>query len=101
MKARALEPQTDSNTTSVFRVHGLSEPQVWDIGHRWVSDPQAMPLHGRAEFTAEAVASVGLFVVESEPPPRHAEIDGWPPDKSAAISVAQQLAARALYRPHP
>jgi hypothetical protein len=58
-----------------------------------------MPLHGRAEILVEAVVAIGLQVNTSEPPPRHAEINGWPAAKPAIVSLAQLLAARASYQP--
>src|SRR3990170_1342923 len=95
IKRHAFEPAPATRTTSVFRIHSLDEPEVWAIGRAHVADPQGKKLHGRADLAIEAVTSLGLAVVPTDPPPRHAEISGWPLEKSAVMSLAQELASRA------
>ena len=53
----------------------------------------------RADLTAQHVASVGLRVMQSPPPPRHAHVFGWPTDRDEMMSVAQELAACFGSRP--
>ncbi len=43
------------------------------------------------------VASVGLRLVADDNPPRHADIAGWPTEKDATMSAAQQLASSSTF----
>jgi hypothetical protein len=92
---RALEPSRQDNATSVFRTHDLDEDRIWLLGRDAVAVPRGRPLYGRADMNSQSIRDVGLLLVSNEPPPRHALITGWPPDKHAAMSKAQELAARA------
>jgi len=65
---------------SVFRTSGLGASAIWEIGTKM--KPMARTLHGRAEIRARAVRQKALDVMSAEPPPRHANIIGWPDDKS-------------------
>ena len=80
---------------SVFRVAGLNETEIWTIGGD-VARSVARNLHGRAEIEAGAVRKNDLDVVSVEPPPRHANIVGWPEnDKSRQKILALELAGVA------
>lgn len=80
---------------SVFRVAGLNETEIWTIGGD-VARSVARNLHGRAEIEARAVRQKDLDVVPAEPPPRHANIVGWPDnDKSRQKILALELAGVA------
>lgn len=95
VKARAFEPAPNDRTTSVFRTTGLRNAQVWEIGSIYVADPQDRNIHARAEVSVRSIQSLQLVVTPREPPPRHAIIQDWPDDKSAAMSIAQRLAAES------
>ena len=82
---------------SVFRIDGLKLEEVWTIGQREVIDvlPEPKTLYGMADIKASKVREVGLEIEPSNTPPRHADICGWPSDKSHQKSIAQELAAEA------
>lgn len=101
VKPIALEPSGEDRSTSVFRIVGLSEPQIWRLGSTFVAEPRKRNIHARAELTVESIQALTLVITPSEPPPRHALIRDWPADKSAAMSIAQQLAAECTLVLHP
>jgi|SRR3990172_8097138 len=79
---------------SVTRHLDLSEEQLRNIGMS-IAALQNKNLHGRADILTSVVTSLSL-IVESDPTPNnpnHANISGWPPEKSAQKSIAQQIAA--------
>lgn len=91
--------------TSVFR-HG-SEPRerLWQLANDYAVGDRT--LHGAAIFEARDVRAVLLNVEAIEPPPRHANIIGWPSSsldpelaraeqKEQALVIAQR--ARLLLR---
>ena len=60
-----------------------------------IKKPPRRPL-ARAEVEVQIVMNAGLRVVPDEPPPRHAEIVGWPRnDKSQQLEIAKVIAAVA------
>jgi hypothetical protein len=82
---------------SVFRIGALAETEIRQIGEE-VGRLRNKPLVGRGELTAAHVRKVGLDVKAKEPPPRHADIVGWPAlsgtakeDKSRQKLLAMQL----------
>lgn len=46
-------------------------------------------------MAVQQVVDVGLQVVPDNTPRRHANITGWPTEKSKKMSLAQELAAAA------
>jgi hypothetical protein len=87
---------------SVSRHKDLSVQELWRIGQE-IADARPVTLHGRADVTAGQVRRQKLEV-ESRPIPgnlNHASIIGWPPDKPAQKSYAQEIAAVARYVPKP
>lgn len=82
--------------TSVFRIAGLEDQEIWDIGEREVAVARSNKhLHGRADILSANVLEKGLNVNPDKPPSRHANIMGWPEEESRRISIAQKLAADA------
>ncbi len=73
----------------------LNEDQIWHLARVFVSNPTGRTLYARADIPALAVYELSLNINPDEPPPRHASIVGWPPEKHARMSLAQQLAASA------
>ncbi len=98
VKARALHPARRDHKTSVFRVDGLSERHIWELGDAHVARARDKPLLARADLFVRQVARVGLRVEAQEPPPRHANISGWPAEKHNWMSVALELAALATLK---
>ena len=85
--------------TSVFRISNLADQEVWEIGEHEVVPKRGRPLLGRADLSVFTVINNGLQVRPQEPPLRHANIVGWPDEKSKQMLVAIELAASSqLYR---
>ena len=87
---------------SVTRHLGLSEPEIWAIAER-VASFQMKKLYGRADVAVSNVKEANLTVDPAPTPENsnHAEIKGWPAEKSAQKSYAQQLAKDASYVERP
>jgi hypothetical protein len=94
-------PNPKNGETSVFRISGISERDIWKIGDREVGVLRNKPVLGRADIGASFVFMKGLKVVPSEPPVRHANIVGWPEEKSEQTLIALQLAAEAIFHKKP
>lgn len=75
IKAAALMPNSRNSETSVFRHSGKPTEEFWALSAPITAGGRSV--HGAAMFTASHVRSVGLDVVASEPPDRHANILGW------------------------
>jgi hypothetical protein len=83
----------------VFR-HG-SDPResLWHIGINHVAG--ARTLYGAAVFKARHVRSAMLEIVAHEPPPRHANIKGWPwPSPDPEMGKAERKERAALIAQH-
>jgi len=93
----AFMPNPKNGETSVYRISGISGREVWEIGDRKVGPKRDKPILGRADIGASFVITRGLNVVPSEPPIRHANIIGWPEQKSEQRLVAIELAAEAIF----
>lgn len=75
----------------MFFTRGLSDEQIWSLADRYVT-AQA---YGRAELTIAAVSEIGLRIDLDNRPPRHANIFGWPAEKSAQKLYALKLAEKS------
>jgi hypothetical protein len=83
--------------TSVFRISGITNNEIWDIGDREVAPKQNRPILGRADIETSIVVSKDLKVIPSEPPERHADITDWPEEKSEQKQIALELAAESEF----
>jgi hypothetical protein len=101
VKHAAFMPNPHNGETSVFRIAGLNDQDVWQIGDREVAARRDKPLLGRADIHAFNVVSKELHIVPNEPPPRHANIVGWPDEKSKQLQIAVELAAEAQFHSKP
>lgn len=97
VKHAAFMPNPKNGETSVFRISGISHKEVWDIGDREVAKIRNKPILGRADIGASNVMAKDLKVLPIEPPIRHANITGWPEEKSKQILIALELAAEAHF----
>lgn len=79
---------------SVFRIAGLAENDVWEIGET-IGERRTLPLLARADIKVSFVAETGLKIDADDIPPRHANIIDWPEDHSAVILKAKELARKA------
>ena len=100
IKSRAFQPRSDSLTLSVFRIAGLSRRLIWLLGDLFSAGSRVSPA-ARADIAVSAVSHLGLHVVPDAPPPRHAQIAGWPAEKSERLSFAQRLAKSAILELSP
>jgi hypothetical protein len=81
--------------TSVFRISNLSDNEIWEIGTSEVAQKRGLPLLGRADISAFHVFDKNLKVIPDNKPPRHANIVGWPEEKSEQKLIAMELAENA------
>jgi len=96
---RAFLPAPDG-ATSVFRIDGLDDKALW--GHVDVHvGSTGRRVEGAGIVLAQVVKNVGLRMRADDVPPRHAEIVGWPDEKSDQKSRAQQLAGAAVLKMRP
>ena len=81
---------------SVTRHLQLAEAALWEVGKR-VACQTGKTLYGRADVCSSVFESQGLHV-EAAPVPEnrnHANVVGWPIEKPAQKSIAQEIAAVA------
>src|SRR5438874_379842 len=78
---RAFLPGRDG-ATSVFRVDGLPDDQIWRLADKHVAAPSGRRVLGTGTLLAQTVTEVGLRVEPDNDPPRHAAIVDWPEEKS-------------------
>jgi len=90
-------PSNKFKNTSVFRILDLQGVAIWDIGVKHVNS-DTRNIYGRFDFIAEYVYAFKLRFDPNNKPERHANIINWPEERSAKISVAQQLAAIATFK---
>lgn len=102
VKPAAFLPNPANRETSVFR-HG-SEPRagLLEIGTTHILGDRT--LHGAAICKALHVRAARLEVAAKEPPPRHANIIGWPwseADPELAKAERKELAALIAQHAEP
>lgn len=96
VKYGAFMPAPNNRETSVYRISGLNDTEIWDIGNNFVSKLRSIPLLGRADILTSKVLNKGLKVKPApEPHPRHANITDWPEKSSEQKLVAIELADMA------
>jgi hypothetical protein len=101
IKAEALIPYKWVEL-SVSRHRDLSVAQLWTLGSDVAEDRsrkenRTVPLIGRADFFAFLARRQQLTVAPDEPPLNHAEVSDWPGEKSAQMSLAQEIAASSSF----
>ena len=75
---------------SVTRHRDLTQEDIWECGEV-VAVKQGRTFFGRADFRASHLPD-GLAVQPSEPPRNHADIGGWPSERSGQLKQAVLLA---------
>lgn len=100
VKPEAFLPRGDPPMTSVFRIRGLVETEVWGIGVA-VAVRRGRELKARADFEALILKGTPLGIDADDSPPRHANIVRWPAEKSAQLQLAIEIAAEAELRVAP
>jgi hypothetical protein len=98
VKPAAYMPNPKDGNTSVFR-HG-AEPRgsLLRLAHEHVLGQRT--LHGIAICLARHVRDAQLDVAADEPPPRHANISGWPIANDPELTKARQKESAALIAQH-
>lgn len=82
--------------TSVYRISGLTDEDVWSLGDLFVAGPLGTRIAARADIEVTIVVNCGLAVdPDGVPHPGHANIVGWPELRSAQKLVAIKLAEAA------
>lgn len=98
MKYAAFMPIRSSETSvlqvSAFRISTLPDADIWTIGDE-VSQQSGRTLRARADISVSMVYARELRVDPDDPPPRHANITGWPETESEHKLIAIELAASA------
>lgn len=87
----AFNEKTKMLETSVYRISGLSEASIWNIGDEFAGNP-IDKVKARADFSCDQVRKIELDIVpEKTPHPLHANIIKWPLEKDAQIEKAKLL----------
>lgn len=79
----------------MFRIDGLEDARIWELGDEHVARPSQRTIYGRGDILQGEVERVGLRLDHNNIPPRHANIEGWPADKDEKMMLAKELAAAA------
>ncbi|HLA11413.1 MAG TPA: hypothetical protein VJ023_12575 [Pyrinomonadaceae bacterium] len=80
---------------SVFRIDALGQAAIWEIGSD-LGRKRERTLYARGDTKAHDARELGLDIRPDEPPPRHANLIGWPEnDKPRQKVIALQIAAAA------
>jgi hypothetical protein len=97
VRSSAFMPRHGS--TSVFRVSGMDETRIREIGTTVLP---LKPPKARAELLAERVYAAGLELEPDNKPEFHANIVGWPPDatKDKQKLLALELASGSVLKMH-
>lgn len=83
---------------SVTRHLSAVDAELWAVGEQ-VAATSGKTLYGRGDFQA-SVCLIQRLVVRAAPVagnPNHANVSGWPSDKPAQKSIAQEIAAAAMF----
>ncbi len=104
VKPEALRPYPWAEL-SVSRHRDLTVDELWQLGRgvaeeRSKKEGRAFPLIGRADFSACAARDQNLEAIPDEPPLNHANVIDWPAEKSAQMSLAQEIVARSDFIRH-
>ncbi len=95
VKHNAFMPNKNGET-SVYRIQGLADEEVYQIGREHVASILGKTLLGRADVSTFDVLELSLRVEpEPSPHPLHANIVAWPEEKAERKLLAMELAARA------
>lgn len=94
VKHAAFLPSPKNRATSVFRHLNSSDESLRQLGKNIFGSERT--LHGVAVCKAQHVRSAQLEVEAAEPPPRHANITGWPWHASDPELEKARLKERAI-----
>ena len=81
---------------SVYRVSGLDDKDIWEIGKTFVQAERGLPIIGRGDLNAVDIYDLDLTISPTElPHPRHANVEGWELNTEKDRLKALKLAAVA------
>lgn len=89
----AFLPNPKNGTTSIFRHGANPRESLWQIAREYAVGDRT--LHGAAICKASHIRAALLEIEAVEPPPRHANITGWPWLASDPEMEKAQLKERA------
>lgn len=95
-------PASDGDT-SVYRVSGISNPEISDIGEKCVREPRIKKggectIYGWSEVEASVILKAKVIIdPETTPHPRHANLKSWQIDKGQQKQQAIDIANKATY----
>jgi len=91
VKNPAFLPAPDDDT-SVYRVTGLHDIEIWKIANDHFIDASGTPHkhHGAALVQAVEVRKAEIDAIAQEGPPRHANLRGWPKINDADLQKAKR-----------
>lgn len=100
VKWRAFRPHPIDRKTSVFCIDQLSDPLIWNLADSNLTRVDGGKIVARADIGVNEIRTKGFTYEIAEPPPRHANIAGWPSpeEKDLEMSRAQELAAVSVLR---
>jgi hypothetical protein len=84
---------------SVNRLLQTTEAETWALGDA-IAQKRALTLMGRADVATAACLARSLSVVPDplDENPNHANVTGWPAEKSAQKLLAAELAGDSVFR---
>ncbi len=95
VKHNAFMPNRDGEV-SVYRITGIDDSEVYAIGTEYFAEITGKPLMGRADIIASEILRHELSIQSHQDPhPRHANIIGFPDEKSKQRLIAIELATEA------
>jgi hypothetical protein len=81
---------------SVYRTSSLDDNGIWQIGQRYVAQPQGKAIVARGDVTTKLIRGADAGVLDVVPAPNphrlHAHIIGWPTRKDEQMMLAKELA---------
>jgi len=97
VESAAFLPPKDGKL-SIYRIRDCSEKKVWWLGDWFVTRKRADRKNAlaRADLIASIFSTVNLVLrPDTNPHPRHVNVEGWPEDKPTKKMRAVELANRA------
>lgn len=83
---------------SVYRIKGLTESEIWDIGETHVGKKGDAAIKARADLRARYFREQNLTIVKDEPPSRHANVTGWPEPRPPFDGESKNKVAREAWQ---
>jgi len=87
------DPGIGEMALSTFRVDGLQEEMIWEIGQNEIASKAGRSLKGRCDLPTQVYTTCGLTADFDNQPLRHVNIVGWPQEEEKRLAIAQELAA--------